>query len=46
MFTDDMDNNAAFCLIKQIKNAELTDMQAVFPVPNHPLVFDNIGVLG
>jgi len=35
-----------FCPIKQIENSELTDMQAVFLVPNHPLMFDNIGILG
>jgi hypothetical protein len=46
MSTDNLDDDAAFCPIKQIKDAELTDMQAVFLVPNHPLVFDNIGVLG
>jgi hypothetical protein len=46
VFTDNLDDDASFCPIKQIKDAELTDMQAVFLVPNHPLVFDNIGVLG
>jgi hypothetical protein len=46
VFTDNLDDDASFCPIKQIENSELTDMQAVFLVPNHPLVFDNIGVLG
>jgi hypothetical protein len=46
VFTDNLDDDASFCPIKQIENSELTDMQAVFPVPNHPLVFDNIGILG
>jgi hypothetical protein len=46
MFTDNLDDDAAFCPIKQIEDAELTDMQAVFFMPNHPFVFDSIGVLG
>jgi hypothetical protein len=46
VFTDNLDDDASFCPIKQIENSELTDMQAVFLVPNHPLMFDNIGILG
>jgi hypothetical protein len=46
VFTDNLDDDASFCPIKQIENSELTDMQAVFLVPNHPFVFDSIGVLG
>jgi hypothetical protein len=46
MFTDNLDDDAAFCPIKQIKDAELTDMQAVFFVTDHPFMLDGIGVLG
>jgi hypothetical protein len=46
MFTDNLDDDAAFCPIKQIEDAELTDMQAVFFVTDHPFMLDGIGVLG
>jgi hypothetical protein len=46
VFTNNLDNDAATCSVKQIEDAELTDMQAVFFMPNHPFVFDSIGVLG